>query len=89
MVVIIFLLLKNGVSLPNSLPVVILVGLTGCNLIIYVKKNCHWIQLNCMINRLFYLLILYVLFLRVVCQELLHSRRNVVRPVLTQNVNKQ
>ena len=30
---------KIGVSLPDALPVGILIGLTGCNLIIYVKNN--------------------------------------------------
>ena len=36
------IVLKINISLPNALPTGILVGLTGCNSFIYVKKNLHW-----------------------------------------------
>ena len=59
-----------GVSFPDSLPHW---NFNRADWVQFhnVKKNYHLIQLNCMMNLLFCLPMFYVLFLRVVCQELL------------------
>ena len=37
------IILKSVFHFRMHYPVGILIGLTGCNLINYVKKNCHWL----------------------------------------------
>ena len=83
------IIFKIGVSLPDTLPR-------------WNFSRADWVQfdklcteklslgtMNCMMNLLFCLLMFYVIFLRVVCQELLQRRRSVVSHGLTQNVKLQ